>query len=331
MAINVTYQVYSNGGWLPNVTNLSDYAGIYGRPIQGVYASLSSGSIRYRTHSQGGSWLPWVTDRSDYAGIIGTNVDGLQMEVVGLSGYNVRYRAYVSGSWLPWVMGSADYAGIYGQPIEAIQVEIVSSAPDYTQILNYAGNNGAFKGVGVTFPAYDVWKTISVVSLIPTVILEGKVSLQGQVNGSFIDLSLGSTNLAASFKSQLVNLGISTDATLTVNNLAATFNSITANSQLDQYAKISATATATSLTIQLQFSFKVSEITVYQIIKITISNIRTFGYVTVPIAQSNASFKMSKQDVFICFGLIAAVALVGLGASVIPLVAGYGMQAASSL
>lgn len=42
MAINVTYQVYTGGRWLPNVTNLTDYAGIYGSPIQGVYANCNS-------------------------------------------------------------------------------------------------------------------------------------------------------------------------------------------------------------------------------------------------------------------------------------------------
>lgn len=124
---NVTYQVYAGGRWLPNVTNLSDYAGIYGTPIQGVYASLSSGSIQYRVHTQNGSWLPWVSDRSDYAGILGQNIDGLQMKVTGLSGCNVRYRAYVGGGWLPWVTGLEDYAGIYGQAISGIQAEIVSS------------------------------------------------------------------------------------------------------------------------------------------------------------------------------------------------------------
>ncbi|GEM_PF-3429694 len=135
--INVTYQVYTGGRWLPNVTNLADYAGIYGQAIQGVYASLSRGSIQYRTHTQGGSWLPWVTDRTDYAGILGNNADGIQMQLVGLSGYNVRYRAYVGGRWLPWVTGTSDYAGIYGQAIEGIQVEIVSGGNNTVTVSVY--------------------------------------------------------------------------------------------------------------------------------------------------------------------------------------------------
>ncbi|HAK42772.1 MAG TPA: hypothetical protein DCM59_08835 [Clostridium sp.] len=124
--IDVTYQVYTNGRWLPNVINLSDYAGIWGQPVSGVYANLSKGSIKYRVHTLGGNWLPWVTDRQDYAGILGTNIDGLQMELIDLQGYSVNYRTYVDGRWLPWVLDLEDYAGLYGQAIEEIQVEIVN-------------------------------------------------------------------------------------------------------------------------------------------------------------------------------------------------------------
>lgn len=123
--IDVTYQVHAKGRWLPNVTNITDYAGIYGKPIQGVYANLSSGSIRYRVHTVDGKWLPWVTDRQDYAGILSKNIDALEMQLVGLDHYSVQYRAYVGSRWLPWVTDLTDYAGIYGKPIEGIQVQVI--------------------------------------------------------------------------------------------------------------------------------------------------------------------------------------------------------------
>lgn len=123
--IDVTYQVYVNRKLLPNVVNLNDYAGIYGKPLQAIYASLSEGSIRYRVHTQNGKWLPWVMNREDYAGILSKNIDALQMELVGLKGYSVKYRAYVSGRWLPWVTDLEDYAGILGKPIEGIQIQII--------------------------------------------------------------------------------------------------------------------------------------------------------------------------------------------------------------
>lgn len=122
--IDVTYQVYVDCRWLPNVVNSSDYAGIYGRPIQCVYANLNKGNIRHRVHINN-RWLPWVTDRQDYAGIYGTNIDGIQMELSNLDGYSVKYRAYVSGRWLPWVVNLEDYAGIYGKAIEGIQIQII--------------------------------------------------------------------------------------------------------------------------------------------------------------------------------------------------------------
>ncbi|MBS6025957.1 MAG: hypothetical protein KIB00_17970, partial [Paeniclostridium sordellii] len=94
-------------------------------PLQAIYASLSEGSIRYRVHTQNGKWLPWVMNREDYAGILSKNIDALQMELVGLKGYSVKYRAYVSGRWLPWVTDLEDYAGILGKPIEGIQIQII--------------------------------------------------------------------------------------------------------------------------------------------------------------------------------------------------------------
>lgn len=123
-AIDVTYQVYSNKKWLSNVVNLKDYAGLYGKGVQGVYANLSKGKIRYRVHINN-RWLPWVIDRQDYAGILGTNIDGLQMELIGLPGYSVKYRTYVGGRWLPWVLDLQDYAGLYGKAIEGIQVQVI--------------------------------------------------------------------------------------------------------------------------------------------------------------------------------------------------------------
>ncbi|WP_346888349.1 N-acetylmuramoyl-L-alanine amidase [Clostridium sp. UBA1056] len=123
--IDVIYQVYTGGRWLPNVKNLEDYAGLWSQPVQGVYANVSEGHIKYRVHTLWGNWLPWVTDRQDYAGILGTNIDGLQMELVDLPGYSVNYRTYVDGRWLPWVLDLEDYAGLYGQAIEEIQVEII--------------------------------------------------------------------------------------------------------------------------------------------------------------------------------------------------------------
>lgn len=123
--INVAYQVYANGKWLPNVTKANDFAGIFGNPIQAIYANLNQGSISYRVHTVNGTWLPWVKDRSDYAGIYGKNIDGLQIQLIGLDNYSVEYSVYVEGRWLPWVIDLNDYAGIYGKAIEGVQIQVI--------------------------------------------------------------------------------------------------------------------------------------------------------------------------------------------------------------
>ncbi|MFA9397441.1 MAG: hypothetical protein ACERKV_04135 [Clostridiaceae bacterium] len=285
--INVTYQVYAGGRWLSNVINLSDYAGIYGTPIQGVYASLSSGNISYRTHTQGGSWLSWVTNRSDYAGILGRNVDGLQMKVSGLSGYNVRYRAYVSGSWLPWVNGTEDYAGIYGQAISGIQVEIIDIK---AAILSQTKDRGIFKGLGITFPAYDVWKTMSVIGLCPYITVEGRVSLQSHM-GSSTTLNIGSdsVNLATTVRNQLINCGVSMDGTFTLNNISASLNSITINSDISKYVKVSSTVLGSTIVIELEFNYTTQGTTVYQTVRISIHDYSSYGYVTIPVIVTDSA------------------------------------------
>ena len=122
--VNVTYQVYTNGRWLPNVVNLNDYAGLWNQPVSAVYANTDRGYLQYRVHTKNGSWLPWVIDRRDYAGIYGVSIDAIQMQLLELPNHNVKYRAYTNGSWLPWVTNLSDYAGIYGQAIEEIQIYV---------------------------------------------------------------------------------------------------------------------------------------------------------------------------------------------------------------
>lgn len=122
--IDVIYQVYTNGIWLPNVTNTEDYAGMYGYITRGVYADVTRGNVQYRVHLTNGDWLPYVLNRRDYAGILDMNIDGLQMELLDVPGYGIEYRAHIYSGWLPWVKDLEDYAGIYGINIDGIQARI---------------------------------------------------------------------------------------------------------------------------------------------------------------------------------------------------------------
>ena len=114
--------------WLPNVTDLTDYAGIYGHDVCALFANLSKGNIIYKVHIKGGSWLPRVINRSDYAGVFNRPIDAVAMRTD--TGKTIHYAVHLrrGNRWLPFVTGFdvADgdngYAGILGQEIDAIKI-----------------------------------------------------------------------------------------------------------------------------------------------------------------------------------------------------------------
>ena len=130
--VDVMYQVYTDGRWLPWVKNLEDYAGLKSKSIQGVRMKVSKGSIKYRAKLIGSSaYLPWVTDTEDYAGIYGKNIDCIQIHYIG-NGHKAQYRVSTlnSTNYLPWVkeynlINEEGYAGIAGVGIDKLQVKII--------------------------------------------------------------------------------------------------------------------------------------------------------------------------------------------------------------
>ena len=130
--ISVIYQVWEDIGnqWLPEVTDLTDYAGLYGRDVCCVYARLTKGNIFYKVHYKGGKWLPEVKNREDYAGLFNKPIDGLMMRTD--TGKTIKYAVHLrrENRWLPFVSGyDADdfdngYAGIIGQEIDGIKIYI---------------------------------------------------------------------------------------------------------------------------------------------------------------------------------------------------------------
>ena len=130
--ISVIYQVWDDvkNCWLPEVTDLTDYAGLYGHDVCAVYARLTSGNIFYKVHYKGGVWLPEVKNREDYAGLFNKPIDGLMMRTD--TGKTVKYAVHLrtSDRWLPFVSGyDADdfdngYAGIIGQEIDGVKIYI---------------------------------------------------------------------------------------------------------------------------------------------------------------------------------------------------------------
>ncbi len=128
--IAITYQTWDDvkNVWLPNVTSDSDYAGIFGHDVCGVYANLSEGDCVYKVHTQGGSWLPEVKNRTDYAGIFNKPIDGFMIKATDLN-TQIYYQVHIrGGEWLPYVTGyntsdnNNGYAGIIGKPIDGIRM-----------------------------------------------------------------------------------------------------------------------------------------------------------------------------------------------------------------
>ncbi|MEG2935678.1 MAG: hypothetical protein RR844_04220, partial [Clostridium sp.] len=124
--IDVYYKAYANGIWYPEVKNLTDYAGVYGKDMECIMARLSSGTIEYRVSPIWANYYPWVRNYTDYAGLPGQNIDRVQMRLIGLPNNQVKYRVHLLwGDWLPWVLGESDFAGIQGKLIDAIEIQII--------------------------------------------------------------------------------------------------------------------------------------------------------------------------------------------------------------
>ena len=132
-SIDVYYQVYAGGRWLPEVKNLEDYAGLENKPIQGIYMRPSKGHLKYRVKTtNSNSYLPWVKDKQDYAGILGKNIAWVQATLEGVDDYQVEYRVSTTASnnYLPWVqnyntVNDDGYAGgDSSQSIDKLQIKI---------------------------------------------------------------------------------------------------------------------------------------------------------------------------------------------------------------
>ena len=133
--VNVFYRVRTQKhGWLPEVKNLTDYAGYEDSPITDVAIRVDKGSVWYQVHNKGGEWLPKVTGYDINESSNGYAGDGKVIDAIRVY-YNtpddirpykkVKYR--ING--LPWMYDNEkdasgdDFAGIMGQ--DAYRLEII--------------------------------------------------------------------------------------------------------------------------------------------------------------------------------------------------------------
>lgn len=139
---DVFYRVRTKAhGWLPEVKNLTDYAGWKESPVTDIAVKVSSGSVKYRVHVKSGGWLPYVTgyntgdSKNGYAGN-GRPIDAVEIYYFTPDGVKparkARYRAApVNGNYYSWQYdsektdGQDGYAGVFGHEIAKVQVSIV--------------------------------------------------------------------------------------------------------------------------------------------------------------------------------------------------------------
>lgn len=117
-------------GWLPEVKNTEDYAGLENKAAIGVMIKLSDGTpVKYRVHTTAGKWLSWVTgyDKSDYyngyAGDDKTPIDAIEIKC---DNHTIKYKVSSTHNGVTYypvvsdntTSGSESYAGIFGKPID---------------------------------------------------------------------------------------------------------------------------------------------------------------------------------------------------------------------
>lgn len=138
---HIKYKVFTKKqGWLPEVLDDTDYAGVRGEAITAFATMVTEGKIKYRCHIKGGGWYPYVTGYSaadfnnGYAGDKASEIDAIEMYYYTPSGKpikRVKYRVSPMGQeYYPFQYdnetkpGQDGYAGLFGQTIDRIQASI---------------------------------------------------------------------------------------------------------------------------------------------------------------------------------------------------------------
>lgn len=140
--IHFKYRVRTKqDGWLPEVVNLADYAGVPGHAITDIAIGVDRGSLWYQVHVEGGGWLPAVTgyNINDYNNGYAGNRQAIDVvrvyyntpaDYAAKYGYQkAQYRVSpLNGGYWPWQYdnetggGQDGYAGVFGRTIDKFQL-----------------------------------------------------------------------------------------------------------------------------------------------------------------------------------------------------------------
>ena len=135
--VNVYYRVQTReDGWLPEVKNLTDFAGYKNHSIIGLAVRVDKGSVWYQAHIKNGNWLPKVSGynindfNNGYAGN-GQTIDCIRIYYNTPSDIRPYKKAKYSVNDLPYMYDNEpdpngdNFAGVYGTSAKKIKIEIV--------------------------------------------------------------------------------------------------------------------------------------------------------------------------------------------------------------
>lgn len=139
---HVKYKAYvKDKGWMPEVLDETDYAGIRGVAITAFAVMVTEGSVKYRCHIKGGGWYPYVTGYSaadfnnGYAGDKASEIDAIEVYYYTPSGKPIKRAKYrvspVGGNYYSAqydnekTNGQDGYAGLFGKSIDRITIKLV--------------------------------------------------------------------------------------------------------------------------------------------------------------------------------------------------------------
>ena len=144
---NMYYKVKTkNHGWLPEVKNLQDYAGIEQDPVTAIAIRVDKGSIWYRAHVTSGKWYDKVTGyntgdiKNGYAGDGFTPIDAITVYYKTPDDLRrkgkvccAKYQVSPLGttSYYDWQIddkttnGMDGYAGSFGKAIDKLKLYLV--------------------------------------------------------------------------------------------------------------------------------------------------------------------------------------------------------------
>ena len=139
---HVKYKAYTKRfGWLPEVLDDTDYAGIQGEEILAFAVYATEGSVKYRCHTTRGKWYPYVTGYSaadfnnGFAGDKATPIDCIEIVYYTPEGKPYKRAKYQvspvnKGYFAPQydnekTNGQDGYAGAYKMAIDRIMISLV--------------------------------------------------------------------------------------------------------------------------------------------------------------------------------------------------------------